>query len=237
MNQRICITGVSRGLGLRLAKDALESGARVIGVSRTQTPECLVLQEEFGERFEHIALDLGQAAERTAALKRLMPLNRPTDVLILNAALAVDGLATDLPLEDVQQMFEVNVFAGMELGRQFIRNRLAHGGGGQIITISSVAAHEGFTGLSAYAASKAALEAWTRTIGREWKRKSIRANAVVAGFMDTAMTASLSDAQRDRIFERSPSGAPVSLQAVTDKVRWLLDQDSDGPSGQSYRIE
>ncbi len=237
MNQRICITGVSRGLGLQLAKNALKGGAQVVGVSRKQSPDCQALRREFGERFEHIAVDLSVTAERTAALKHLMPLNRPTDALILNAALAVDGLATDSSADSIQRMFEVNVFAGMELGRQFIRNRLANEGGGQIITISSVAAHEGFTGLSAYAASKAALEAWTRTIAREWKRKGIRANAVVAGFMDTDMTASLSDGQRERIFRRSPSGAPVPLQAIADKVRWLLDQDRDGPSGQCYRIE
>lgn len=237
MSRRICITGVSRGLGLNLAEAALQAGDEVIGVSRSTTEGIRRLQSEFGDRFEAVPMDLADALKQPTALKQLLPLNRPVDVLILNAALAVDGLATDLTMTDVRQMFEVNVFAGMELGRLFIRNRLAQGGGGQIISLSSIAAHEGFTGLSAYAASKSALEAWTRTIAREWKRKGIRANALAVGFMDTDMTASLTQAQRERIFSRAPSGGPVPLQAVVDKVCWLLKQGPDGPSGQTYRVE
>lgn len=237
MSQVICITGASRGLGLRLTESALNRGDQVIAVSRSMSPALATLRERHGGNCTWVQLDLAARDDRAESVRALLPLSLDVNAIILNAAIAFDGLATGLPEVEIRKMFEVNVFSGMEIGRQFIRNRLAKRARGHILTISSIAAHEGFTGLSAYAASKAALEAWTRTVAREWRRKGILANSIAAGFMETDMTSGLSTEQRQRIFRRSDSNGPTSMEAICQKVNWLLTEANESLSGLTYRIE
>src|SRR5690606_5749615 len=134
-------------------------------------------------------------------------------------------------------LFQVNVFSAMQLGRLFLRNRLAHGGGGSLVHISSVCVDDGYSGLSAYAASKAAMDAWVRTTAREWGRRRLRANSIAAGFMETDMTRNLDAEQRDRIFRRTPLGQPTDPASVAATAVYLCSDRARSITGTTVRVE
>ncbi len=234
----VCITGVSRGLGLHLLDRFLLAGYRISGISRQLTPELEQRIDKHPGQLQHYAVDL--AAEnlgQNSSIRKIFTPAEPCDALILNAAQAIEALATDFEADSVKKLFQLNVFSSMELGRLFLRNRLAHGGNGSLVFISSVCAHTGYTGLSTYAASKAAMESWVRTVSREWGRKQIRANSIAAGFMETEMSASLDDSQRQRIFRRTPLGKPTDPASVAATAYNLTTQDSCSITGETIRVE
>lgn len=234
----VCITGVSRGLGLHLLDRFLMAGCRVSGISRQITADLQQRIDKYPGQFQYYAVDLASAdLAQNAAIRKIFAPAEPCDALILNAAQAQEALATDYESARVKKLFQLNVFSSMELGRLFLRNRLAHGGNGSLVFISSVCAHTGYSGLSTYAASKAAMEAWVRTIAREWGRKQIRANCIAAGFMETEMSASLDEAQRQRIFRRTPLGKATDPTSVAATAYYLTSEDSCSVTGETIRVE
>lgn len=234
----VCITGVSRGLGLHLLDRFLQAGCRVSGISRQITPDLQIRIEQNPAQLQHYSVDLAvENLGQNVSIRQIFAPAEPCDALILNAAQAREALATDFESAPVKKLFQLNVFSSMELGRLFLRNRLAHGGNGSLVFISSVCAHTGYSGLSTYAASKAAMEAWVRTVSREWGRKQIRANSIAAGFMETEMSASLDDAQRQRIFRRTPLGRATDPASVAATAYNLTTEDSSSVTGETIRVE
>src|SRR5690625_1609151 len=110
----------------------------------------------------------------------------PVYGLVNNAAFAYDDIVSNLAIDDLSVMFEVNVFSAMHLTKYVIRDMLLHKIAGSIVHISSISAHTGYKGLSMYAATKGALEAFSKNVAREWGSRGIRSNCVVPGFMETS---------------------------------------------------
>jgi 3-oxoacyl-[acyl-carrier protein] reductase len=232
------ITGVSRGLGLVIAKRLLADGWTVHGVSRSDSPELQQLVAASAGRCIHQQLDLGDpAALEGEAAAAVMPLDTPVHGLVNNAAVAHDDLITNYQAAPLEHLLRVNVLAPMLLTRRFLRNCLLHHTAGSIVHISSVSAHTGYKGLAAYAASKAALEAFSRTAAREWGERGIRSNCVVAGFMDTDMTAALDSGQKRRIHGRTALKRAVDPADIAAMVAHLLGPDSGSITGQALGVD
>jgi 3-oxoacyl-[acyl-carrier protein] reductase len=238
MSKNILVTGVSQGLGLAIVQAVLAAGWNVYGVSRRQTPEFLQLAETHPGRVKFCAFDLGATDDAAAALfKEFLPLATRIDGYVNNAAMAYDDLITNLNADQLRRMYAVNVFTPMLLTKHVIRNLIFHRAPGAIVHISSVSVHTGYKGLAMYASTKGALEAFSKNTAREWGERSIRSNCVVAGFMETAMSSSLSAELKERIYQRTALKQPASLDSVAATVRFLLSDDAASITGQNVFVD
>ena len=191
------------------------------------------------ERVKFLAFDLADADGVAAGIfgADFAGLQVPLHGLVNNAACAYDDLVSNLDLERLQAMYAVNVFAPMMTTRQFVRNVLLHGQGGSIVHVSSISVHTGYKGLAMYASTKGALEAFSKNTAREWGERAIRSNCVVAGFMETAMSGTLSNEQRQRIHARTALKAPTSLESVAATVVFLLGEGAASITGQNLFVD
>ncbi len=114
---------------------------------------------------------------------------------------------------------------------------ILHQQGGSIIHLSSISAHTGYKGLSMYAATKGALEAFSKNTAREWGTRGIRSNCVVAGFMETAMSAGLSDDQKARIYKRTSLKQATEVASVAKTISFLLTAGASSITGQAIVVD
>lgn len=233
------ITGVSKGLGLSTARLILEKGHVVFGLSRTQTSDLNKLMNNYPNSFFWKQIDLCNDLEELPKLifKQFLNNKIPLHGLINNAAIAYDDIITNLNVAQLDNMFRVNVYAPMILTKYAIRNMLYNKIKGSIVQISSVSVHTGYKGLAMYAASKGALEAFSKNTAREWGERGIRSNALVAGFMETEMSQNLSDEQKDRIYKRTSLKIPTNVKSVSKTIIYLLEQDSTSITGQNIFVD
>jgi 3-oxoacyl-[acyl-carrier protein] reductase len=238
MTKNILITGVSQGLGLSVVRTILAAGWTVYGISRRQTPEFVQLAESHPGRVYFHSFDLAATDDVPAALfKEFLPLKTRIDGYINNAALAYDDIITNLNADTLRRMYAVNVFTPMVITKHVIRNLIFHRVAGAIVHVSSISVHAGYKGLAMYASTKGALEAFSKNAAREWGERGIRSNCVVAGFMETAMSGSLSTDQKNRIYQRTALKQPTSLESVAATVRFLLSDEAASITGQNVFVD
>ncbi|MCR9296312.1 MAG: SDR family oxidoreductase [bacterium] len=233
----IIVTGASRGLGLEITRRLLMGGHHVFALSRTQSAELNQLLEQYADQLQLLTCDLGEPESIKENLSSAIPNETPVHGLVNNAALAYDDLASNLNLERLEAMFRSNVFSVMELSKWAIRRMLLHKTAGSLVHISSISVHTGYKGLAMYAASKGAVEAYSKNIAREWGGQGIRSNCVVAGFMETSMSASLSDEQRQKIYRRTALQQATSPASVAASVEFLLSEVSQSITGQNLFVD
>lgn len=134
-------------------------------------------------------------------------------------------------------MYRVNVFTPMMITKYTLRNMLLHHTKGSIVHISSISAHTGYKGLAMYASSKGALEAFSKDTAREWGGLGIRSNVVVPGFMETAMSSTLTQEQKDRIYKRTSLKAATNTLSVAETVAFLLSDKACSITGQNIHVD
>lgn len=237
--KNILVTGDSRGVGLSICKTLLRSNFRVIGLSRSKTEEVKNLESSY-DHFYHINFDLSNPDEiKSLYLKELRLLTKKDGIygFVNNAAVAYDDIVSNLNLEKLHHMYNVNVYSPMLITKYVLRDMLLHKTKGSIVHISSISAHTGYKGLAMYASSKAALEAFSKNVAREWGALGIRSNIICPGFMDTDMSAALSDEQKVRIFNRNSLKKPVEVESVSNAVFFLLSDSSEGITGQITHVD
>lgn len=238
MSKNILITGVSQGLGLAVARAVVSAGWSVYGVSRRLTPEYGALQTEAPGRVHFTAFDLAGADMVKAALfTDFVGFSVPLHGFVNNAAVAYDDIVTNLNLDRLQAMYAVNVFSPMMVSKYVIRNMLLHHTPGSIVHVSSISVHTGYKGLAMYASTKGALEAFSKNTAREWGSRGIRSNCLVAGFMDTAMSATLNEEQRAKIYQRTALKQATSPDSVAATVVHLLGEGAGSITGQSVFVD
>lgn len=236
---KILLTGASRGLGLKICEVLLARGDEVFAVSRRQSDALEKLGEQFPDRLRFKSADLSDAdaARRAIFAADFVSPETVLDAFVNNAATAYDDIITNMNADKLRAMFEVNTFAPMILAKYAIRNMILHGTRGAIVHISSVSAHTGYKGLAMYAASKGALEAFSKNTAREWGVRGIRSNAVAAGFMQTDMSASLTEEQRAKIYARTSLKSATSTESVAKTVAYLLSDGAASITGQTINAD
>jgi 3-oxoacyl-[acyl-carrier protein] reductase len=236
----ILITGISKGLGLEIAHLALFKGMVVYGVSRSKTSELEKLLELFPDSLKWKALDLVAADldVRQALFKSdFIPNNVPLHGFVNNAAIAYDDIVTNLNQERLKYMFQANVFTPMMITKYTIRNMIFNRVNGSIVHISSISVHTGYKGLAMYAGSKAALEGFSKNTAREWGEHGVRSNCLVAGFMETNMSSTLSTDQKNRIYNRTSMKKPTTLKSVAETILFLLGDEAESITGQNIYVD
>ncbi|MBI5542146.1 MAG: SDR family oxidoreductase [Bacteroidia bacterium] len=238
MNKNIVLTGASKGLGLEIAKELLQNGCNVYAINRSLTSELERLKNQFPENLFIDLFDLSDSKNiKEKVFKNFLSYNVKIDGFVNNAALAYDEIITNTMHEPLDKMFNLNVFAPMLMTSNIIRNMLFHKTKGSIIHISSISVHTGYKGLSMYAASKGALEAYSKNTAREWGEIGIRSNCIVAGFMETEMSATLTDEQKNRIYKRTSLKEATDLGSVAKTISFLLADDSKSITGQNIFVD
>lgn len=237
MSKNILITGVSRGVGLEVARAVLAAGWNVYGVSRAIGGFASVICAG-GGRAHFAAIDLVEVAGiKRSIFEKFLPAELPLHGVVNNAADAYDDLATNLDQGRLEALFRLNVYAPMEITKYAIRRMLVHSTPGSFVHLSSISVHRGYKGLAMYGASKGAIEAFSKGIAREWGEKGIRSNCIVAGFMETAMSARLSEEQRQRIHSRTALKQATKVESVAATVVHLLGDASASITGQDIFVD
>lgn len=234
----VLITGISKGLGLKTSKLLLKNGWTVYGISRSKTEEFNELLLEYPDKLRWLEYDLVDVAKiRQVIFKDWIGLGTPIHGFVNNAALAYDDIITNLNLDFLEEMYRVNVFTPMMLTKFVIRQMLLHHTKGSIVHISSISVHTGYKGLSMYASTKGALEAFSKNAAREWGEIGVRSNCLVAGFMETEMSSSLSEDLKKRIYQRTSMKKPVDVSSVASTILFLLSDDAESITGQNIHVD
>ncbi len=237
--KNVLLTGASRGVGLAICTELLKLGYTVYAVSRSMSDELKALQNAYPTALHFKSADLSNPEN---AVKEIFFDNFVSNSiklygLVNNAAEAYDDIATNISLEKMRHCFDVNLFSSVLFSKYAIRNMIYNHSEGSIVHISSICAHTGFKGLSVYAATKGAIEAFSVNLAREWGRKGIRSNCIAPGFMKTSMSASLGDEALDKIRNRTSLGKFADLKDIANAAAFLLSEQSASITGTTIRID
>lgn len=235
----VILTGCSRGLGLAIASQLLADGWQVAGFSTGHNADLKDLQTIYGEQFHWASMDISQNQSIDLAFSQASQhfAQAPLWGVINNAAISIDGVLATLPVVDIERVLQVNLTGAMVLARRGIRLMLTQRKGGRVINISSITGSRGYTGLSAYAASKAGLDGFTRALAREVGRLGIAVNSVAPGYMRTALSEGLDEGQLQQIVRRTPMGRLCQLEDVVHLVQFLLGSNAEFITGQVLTID
>lgn len=188
------ITGCNRGIGLAMLREFIKNGASVIAHARQETEEfknkllelSLQLNNEEGQFLDAIYFDLGKPEEVKSSIREFMKKKQAVDILINNAGVVHNSLVHRSTLDELEEIFQINVFAPFMLMQNFSRLMIKNGGG-SIINISSIAGKDARFGRSIYCSSKAALIGLTESMSKELGGNNIRVNAIAPGIIKTDM--------------------------------------------------
>lgn len=234
----ILLTGASKGLGLITTEALLKKGMTVFAVSRSKTEKLNELLIQYHSSLKWLQYDLANVENiRQSLFKDWIGFDTPIHGLVNNAALAYDDIITNLNIDSLEKMYRVNVFTPMVLTKFVLRQMLLHNIKGCIVHVSSISVHTGYKGLSMYASTKGALEAFSKNTAREWGEKGIRSNCLVSGFMETEMSSTLSENQKNRIYKRTSMKQPVNVSSVASTIGFLLSDESKSITGQNIYVD
>src|SRR5579863_7518718 len=225
--RNIIVTGASRGLGLAIASTLAAGGDHVIAVARKTTPELAAAAAAAtaggGGAIEFRSLDLADTPAIAGFVSEVRKEFGSLYGLVNNAGLGTTGLLAMMRDTDIEQLMRLNVIAPLVLSKYAVRAMMLERAG-RIVSISSIVGSTGYRGLSAYAATKAALVGFTRSLAREVGSLGITVNAVAPGFVSTEMTADLDEEQREQIARRSALKRLPLPQDVAAAVEFLMSE-------------
>lgn len=234
--RNIIVTGNSRGLGLAISRQvAANPDFRLIGMSRTLTPEYQELIDAAPDRVIHVPFNAGDLDAIPGLVKEITSQYGTIWGLVNNAAMGMDGVLATLHATDISKALRVNLESPIVLTKYVSRGMLGKRDG-RIINISSIIGSTGFHALSVYAASKAGLEGFTRSLSRELGKRGVTVNCVAPGYMETAMTDGIDEHNLAMIRRRAPLGLPTTDQAA-GAVMYLLGDTAGRTSGHVITVD
>jgi 3-oxoacyl-[acyl-carrier protein] reductase len=198
------VTGASGGIGAAIARALHEQGAKVV-LSGTRQERLEELAETLGDGAFVCSADLRDAAEPTALIDAAEKVAGPLHILVNNAGMTRDMLALRMSDLDWQAVLDIDLSAPFRLARAVLRGMIRRRAG-RIINISSIVGATGKAGQANYAAAKAGLVGMSKSLAQEVASRGITVNVVSPGFVDTAMTEALDDAQKAKLAEQIPLG-------------------------------
>lgn len=227
------VTGASGGIGGAIAR-ALHARGATVGLSGTRREALEALAAELpGTKV--LPCDLGDA-EATAALPaQAEEALGSLDILVNNAGLTRDTLVLRMKDDDWARVLEVNLTSGFRLARGCLKGMMKRRWG-RIVAITSVVGATGNPGQTNYAASKAGMTGMTKALAQEVASRGITANCVAPGFIETAMTDALPEAQRDKLLEAIPAGRLGRPEDVAAGVCFLASEEAAYVTGQTLHV-
>jgi 3-oxoacyl-[acyl-carrier protein] reductase len=234
MNKTVIITGARRGLGLEITKKLVADGFKVVVIAKQSSAELDSLCKK-GNVFLEI-FDLSKVERIHELTVKLTKRYGRIYGLINNAAIGSDGILGTMHEINISEALRVNLESPIVLTKYISRSMLL-GGEGRIVNITSIIASAGFSGLSVYAATKAGLQGFSKSLSRELGKLGITVNAVAPGFLDTDMTRGIDNDKFQSILRRSPSGKLASLESVATTVGLLMSPAGGSISGATITVD
>ena len=237
-NKVAVVTGAGRGIGRAVALAYARMGADVACVSRTEenSAKAAAEVEALGRRAWAVAVDVSDTAAVNAAAGKILDDAGRVDILVNNAGVTRDNLLMRMSEEEWDTVINTNLKGAFNftkaLTRPFIKQR-----SGRIINIASVIGLIGNAGQSNYAASKAALIGFTKSVAKELAPRGITANAIAPGFIETDMTAALDDKVRESIIGNVPLRRFGSPDDIAHAAVFLAMEPSSYITGQVLTVD
>lgn len=228
------MTGASGGIGAAIAR-ALHAHGASVALSGTRVERLEELAGELGTRTHIVPADLSDAAAVEALPATAAEALGSLDILINNAGLTRDNLAMRMKDDEWQTVIDVNLTAAFRLSRAVLRPMMKSRWG-RIISVTSVVGTTGNPGQANYAASKAGLTGMTKALAQEVASRGITVNCVAPGFIETAMTDALSDAQKEAIMARIPAARLGSAADVGVCALFLASDEAGYVTGQTIHV-
>jgi 3-oxoacyl-[acyl-carrier protein] reductase len=241
MNQELdgqvaLVTGGSRGIGLGIANALSEGGARVAVIGRNGDRARDAARSLPGEGHQGFSCDVASVDDVTAVVSSVESELGPVDILVNNAGITRDNILLRLKDEDWDEVMQVNLKGAFNMTRALTRGMMKRRNG-VILNISSVVGIMGNPGQSNYAASKAGLLGFTRSVARELASRNIRCNAIAPGFIETDMTGELDDKQTAALQERIPLGRLGTPDDIAGVARFLAGPAARYITGQVLAVD
>jgi 3-oxoacyl-[acyl-carrier protein] reductase len=234
----VLVTGASRGIGEGIARAAAAEGAIVVCGARDAARLAAVVSDITGAggQADAVALDVSSRPSVDAAFEKLLATHGRLDGLVNNAGITRDNLLLRMKLEDWEQVLATNLTGVFHCTQAALRPMLKQRGG-RIVNVTSVVALTGNPGQANYAASKAGVVGFTKSIAREVASRSITVNAVAPGFIDTEMTAAMTDKAREAVVSAIPLGRTGQARDVAGAVVFLLSEAASYVTGQVLAVD
>jgi 3-oxoacyl-[acyl-carrier protein] reductase len=235
-DRNVLVTGATRGIGIAICRRLITDGYTVIGVARSISPEFEQLQREYEARVSFQRFDLFESQKIVDLCREVVRGRGRIYGLVNNAGIGCDGILSTMHETDINKLIAVNLHAPILLSKYLSRGMLLNRSG-RIINISSIIAENGFNGLSVYAATKAGLFGFTRSLAREIGRAGVTVNCVAPGFVESEMTSKLDVTQLEKIRRRSPSGRFPLASEIAAAVGFLISDDAAAITGTTVTVD
>jgi len=238
--RNILVTGASRGIGLAIATTLAAGGYRVLAIARSESEElrsAILAGSAHGGALTFRAFDLTDIAAIAGLVGSLRNEFGPLYGLVNNAGIGTSGMLTLMRDDQIETLARVNMIAPIILTKYVLRSMLIERAGRIVNIASIVGGSTGYSGLSAYAATKASLIGFTRSLAREVGQLGITVNAVAPGFVDTQMTRDLTAEQRGQIERRSALRRLPGVDDIAGSVEFLLSERARNITGITLTVD
>jgi 3-oxoacyl-[acyl-carrier protein] reductase len=217
-----------------------EAGYRVVAVARKQSSQLTSAIRE-GEvsnpgSIHFLPFDLAEIERLAGFVKTIRKEFGPIYGLVNNAGISYDGALAMMPTSQIDHLIRVNTLSPIVLTKYVVRSMMADGGG-RIVNLASIMAFTGYSGLSVYGATKSSIVGFSRSLAREVGRMGVNVNSVAPGFVDTDLTHSLKDDQRQAIERRSSLKRLVEAEDVANAVEFLLGDKAKNITGTVLTVD
>lgn len=230
------VTGGSRGIGLGIAVALAQGGAKVAVVGRDGDRAREAAASLPGEGHMGFSCDVADGDEVTTMARAVEDAMGGVSILVNNAGVTRDTLLLRMKDEDWDQVMDVNLKGAFLVTRAFARGMMKRRSG-TILNISSVVGISGNAGQTNYAASKAGLLGFTRSLARELASRGIRCNAIAPGYIETDMTGALDERQTTALMERIPMGRLGTPEDISGVARFLAGPAARYITGQVFAVD
>ncbi len=228
------VTGASGGIGEAVARALHAQGATVV-LHGTRAEKLEALKQQLGARAFALAVDLSDRDAVAGLIKATTDLAGPISILVNNAGITRDGLLMRMKDEDWDAVLEVNMTALMGLCRAAMRGMMK-AKTGRIISISSVVGVTGNPGQTNYAASKAGMIGFSKSLAAEVASRGLTVNVVAPGFIETPMTDVLDESQKTGLLSRVPAGRLGQADEIAAAVVFLASDEASYITGATLHV-
>lgn len=236
-NQIALVTGASRGIGAAIAQTLGKEGATVIGTATSDggAENINAALKEAGIKGMGIALDVNNSAQIDAVLAEISAKFGDVTILVNNAGITRDTLLMRMKDEDWDAVISTNLTSVYRMSQAVMRPMMK-ARTGRIISISSVVGHMGNAGQVNYAAAKAGMTGFTKSLASELGSRNVTVNCVAPGFIETDMTAELPDAIKTKMLERVPLGRLGNVNEIAATVAFLASPSAAYITGETIHV-
>jgi len=233
-NDVALVTGASRGIGQAIAKALAGAGAKVIGTA-TSEAGATGISAWLGDQGRGAVLDVGNAASIEALLADLDARGEMPTILVNNAAITRDTLLLRMKPDDWDAVIATNLTSVFRLSKGVLK-RMMKERRGRIVSLTSIVGLTGNPGQANYAAAKAGILGFTKSLAKEIASRGITVNAVAPGFIDTDMTRTLNDEQRSALTAQVPMARLGSVDDIAAAVLYLCSPGASYVTGETLHV-